>query len=113
MIAIVFGGMKYRDDSLKMIEELKVRLAGKTFTAHSEHVEGLAFLMNEYGQLTFIDESTLEYAYIETKEPKKKDDIPEYKGTYSYTVSRTITGKYKISTNGGVYKLRINDNNGI
>ena len=39
--------------------------------------------------------------------------LPQYEGTYNYTVSRTITGSYKISTDGKVYELKVNDNNEV
>ena len=77
-------------------------------------MEGLAWIMNEYWQLTFIDKKNLDYAYIETTGPREEDDeVPQYKGTYNYTVSRSITGSYKISTNGATYRLYVNDNNEV
>lgn len=112
-IIAVFGFMKYRAYSSKMVAEIKTLLIGKTLTAHDTHMEGLGWTMNEYWQLTFTDESTLDYAYIETTGPRDDDEIPQYKGTYSYTVSRSITGTYKISTNGDTYELNVNDNNEV
>lgn len=64
-------------------------------------------------QLTFNDESSLDYAFISTTGPKEEDELPQYEGTYNYTVSRTITGSYKISTDGKVYELKVNDNNEV
>ena len=50
---------------------------------------------------------------VSTTGPKEEDELPQYEGTYNYTVSRTITGSYKISTDGKVYELKVNDNNEV
>ena len=109
----VLGGMKYNDYSNKLIAEMQAQLVGKTLTAHSTHMEGLGWIIHEYSQLTFNDESSLDYAFISTTGPKEEDELPQYEGTYNYTVSRTITGSYKISTDGKVYELKVNDNNEV
>ena len=109
----VFGGMKYHAYSEKMLSDVQSQLIGKTLTAHDTHMEGLGWIMNEYWQLTFIDEKNLDYAYIETTGPRDEDEVPQYKGTYNYTVSRSITGSYKITTNGASYKLNVNENNEV
>ena len=98
---------------LQLIAEMQAQLVGKTLTAHSTHMEGLGWIIHEYSQLTFNDESSLDYAFISTTGPKEEDELPQYEGTYNYTVSRTITGSYKISTDGKVYELKVNDNNEV
>lgn len=72
----VLGGMKYNDYSNKLIAEMQAQLVGKTLTAHSTHMEGLGWIIHEYSQLTFNDESSLDYAFISTTGPKEEDELP-------------------------------------
>ena len=67
--------------------------------------------MHEYKQLTFKDENNLDYAYIKTTGPREDDENPQYKGTYGYTITRSVTGNYTIHVNGDTYKLEVNDSN--
>lgn len=113
VVCAVIGFIKYQAYSNRMVAQVKSQLVGQTLTAHSVHTEGLGWQMNEYWQLTFKDDQSLDYAYIETTGPRNDDEVPQYKGTYNYTVSRSITGSYKISTNGDTYKLKVNDNNEV
>lgn len=94
-----------------MINQVRAELVGKTLTAHSSHMEGLGWIYHEYWQLSFVDESNADYAYLQTVGPAEDDEQPEYKGTYSYTVSRSITGKYTVKVNGIAYTLNVNDEN--
>lgn len=107
----VLGLIRFQQYQKQMLEEVNAGLVGKTLTAHSSHMEGLGWIHHEYWQLTFIDEGNLEYAYIQTVGPKEDDENPEYKGTYSYSVSRSITGKYTIEVNGESYELKVDDDN--
>lgn len=113
LVAGIFGGVKYSAYSSKMVADVQSQLIGQTLTAHDTHMEGLGWIMNEYWQLTFVDDNNLDYAYIETVGPRDNDEVPQYRGTYSYSISRSITGGYKIYTNGATYKLNVNDNNKI
>ncbi len=110
IVTIVWGFLGYRSYSRNMVAEIKKNLVGQTFTAHDEHMEGLGWIHHEYWQLTFKDDSSLDYAYIETIGPKENDEKPIYEGTYGYTVSRSITGVYSIETNGATYELKVNNN---
>ena len=107
----VLGLIRFQQYQKQMLEEVNAGLVGKTLTAHSSHMEGLGWIHHEYWQLTFIDEGNLEYAYIQTVGPKEDDENLEYKGTYSYSVSRSITGKYTIEVNGESYELKVDDDN--
>ena len=107
----VLGFLKYQSYSKKMTDNIKQQLIGQTLTAHSDHMEGLGWIKHEYWQLTFKDESNLDYAYIKTTGLREKDEVPEYKGTYNYSISRSVTGGYSVRTNGTTYKLYVNDNN--
>ena len=109
--AFIFGEIKYDKYSKEMVSQMQTKLIGNTFIAHDSHMEGLGFLHHKYWQLTFKDEENLDYAYIETLGPREDDEKPEYKDTYSYTVSRTIFGKYKVRTNGTTYKIEVDANN--
>ena len=109
LVAGAFGIFKFQQYQTQMINQVKAELVGKTLTAHSTHMEGLGWIHHEYWQLSFVDESNLDYAYIQTVGPAEDDEKPEYKGTYSYTVSRSVTGKYTIKVNGTTYELNIND----
>ena len=114
LIALVSGGFgifKFQQYQIQMINEVKAGLVGKTLTAHSTHMEGLGWIYHEYWQLSFGDENNLDYAYIETVGPTEDDEQPEYEGTYSYTVSRSLTGKYTIKVNGTTYELNVNNEN--
>lgn len=105
------GIFKFQQHQNQLIDEVQSGLVGKTMTAHSTHMEGLGWIHHEYWQLTFVDEETLDYAYIQTVGPAEDDEKPKYQGTYSYTVSRSITGKYTIHVNGSTYELRVSDDN--
>lgn len=113
VLVIVFGRMKYNDYSTRMVVKVQTQLIGKTLTSHSTHMEGLGWMIHEYRQLTFIDENTLSYAYISTTGPRDEDEVPKYKGTYNYTISRTVMGNYQISTDGTIYELNVSDNNDV
>ena len=107
----VFGIAKFQQNQSELIAEVKSGLIGKTMTAHSTHMEGLGWIHHEYWQLTFVDEDTLDYAYIQTVGPAEDDEQPKYQGTYSYTISRSIFGEYTIRVNGATYELRVSDDN--
>ena len=111
LVAGAFGIFKFQQYQTQMINQVMAELVGKTLTAHSTHMEGLGWIHHEYWQLSFVDESNLDYAYIQTVGPAEDDEKPEYKGTYSYTVSRSVTGKYTIKVNGTTYELNVNDEN--
>lgn len=111
LVAGAFGIFKFQQYQTQMINQVKAELVGKTLTAHSTHMEGLGWIYHEYWQLSFVDESNLDYAYIQTVGPAEDDEQPEYIGTYSYTVSRSVTGKYTIKVNGTTYELNVNDEN--
>ena len=111
LVAGAFGIFKFQQYQTQMINQVKAELVGKTMTAHSTHMEGLGWIYHEYWQLSFVDESNLDYAYIQTVGPAEDDEQPEYKGTYSYTVSRSVTGRYTIKVNGTTYELNVNDEN--
>lgn len=111
LLAGAFGIFKFQKYQTQMINQVKAELVGETLTAHSTHMEGLGWIYHEYWQLSFVDESNLDYAYIQTVGPAKDDEQPQYKGTYSYTVSRSVTGKYTIQVNGTTYELNVNDEN--
>ena len=51
------------------------------------------------------------YAYIKTTGPREDNEKPQYKGTYEFTISRSVTGSYTIHVNGDTYKLEVNDAN--
>ena len=99
---------KYQNE---MTEKVMCELVGKTLTAHDSHMEGLGWIHHEYWQLTFKDEDNLDYAYIETIGPREDDEKPVYKGTYSYTLSRSVFGNYTVRVNSTTYKLKVNDSN--
>lgn len=111
VIAAIFGIMQFSKYQNAMTEKVMSELVGQTLTAHDSHMEGLGWIHHEYWQLTFKDEENLDYAYIETIGPREDDEKPVYKGTYSYTLSRSVFGNYTIRVNGTTYKLNVNDSN--
>ena len=111
IVAVIIGGMQFNNNQKKMIAQVQSQLPGKTFTAHDSHMEGFGWIMHEYKQLTFKDENSLDYAYIKTTGPREDDEKPQYKGTYEYTITRSVTGNYTIHVNGNTYKLKVNDSN--
>lgn len=111
IVAVIIGGMQFNNNQKKMIAQVQSQLPGKTFTAHDSHMEGFGWIMHEYKQLTFKDENNLDYAYIKTTGPREDDENPQYKGTYGYTITRSVTGNYTIHVNGDTYKLKVNDSN--
>lgn len=111
LIVGTLGVIKYWQYHTQMIDQVRVELVGKTMTAHDSHMEGLGFIYHEYWQLTFIDNGTLDYSYLKTIGPAEGDEQPKYQGTYSYTLSRSITGKFTIKVNGVTYRLKVNENN--
>lgn len=111
VIAAIFGIMQFSKYQNEMTEKMMSELVGKTLTAHDSHMEGLGWIHHEYWQLTFKDEDNLDYAYIETVGPREDDEKPIYKGTYSYTLSKSVFGNYTVRFNGTTYKLKVNDSN--
>ena len=103
-----FRYMQFND---QMIAEVRSNLIGKTMTATSNHMEGLGSIYYEYWQLTFLSDGTVRYAYIETAGPAESDEKPKYQGTYSYTISRSLTGKYTILVDGATYELEVSGDN--
>lgn len=61
LVAGAFGIFKFQQYQTQMINQVNADLVGKTLTAHSSHMEGLGWIYHEYWQLTFVDESNLEY----------------------------------------------------
>lgn len=111
VIAAIIGIMQLSKYQNEMTEKVMCELVGKTLTAHDSHMEGLGWIHHEYWQLTFKDEDNLDYAYIETIGPREDDEKPVYKGTYSYTLSRSVFGNYTVRVNSTTYKLKVNDSN--
>lgn len=107
----VFGFVKFQQYQTQLVGQVKSELVGKTMTAHASHMEGFGWIYHQYWQLTFLDESSLDFAYIETVGPAEDDDQPKYQGTYAYKVSRSITGKYSIKVNGATYELKVSNEN--
>lgn len=111
ILAIICGFLQIHNYQITMTGQIAERLAGKKFTAHASHMEGLGNIYHEYWQLTFKDNHSLEYAYIKTLGPREKDEQPVYKGTYSYRLSMSIFGNYTVHANGATYKLEVNKDN--
>lgn len=116
VLAILIAGVslgifRYQQFNSQMVFQVRNKLIGRTLTATSDHMEGLGFLYYEYWQLTFTDDQNVRYAYIETAGPAEADEDPRYQGTYHYTLTRSITGKYTILVNGETYELSVNNNN--
>lgn len=107
----VFSVYKVQNYQSQMINQVKQQLIGKTMKTHSTHMEGLGWIYHEYYQLTFKDNDTLDYAYIETVGPASDEEQPRYQGTYSYTISLSLMGEYTVKVNGDTYKLNVNDEN--
>lgn len=107
----ICGGIQYNSYENKMKKQVLAELPGKTFTAHSTHMEGLGWIHHEYKELSFKDEKNVDYSYLETVGPREDNEIPKLEGTFEYTISRTITGNYVVNVNGMTYKLKVDDNN--
>lgn len=111
VIVTVFGVIQFNKYQKKMVSQVQAELLGKTLMAHDSHMEGLGWIHHEYWQLTFKDDTNLDYAYIETIGPREDDEEPQLKGTYSYNITRSIFGKYTISVNGEKFILNVTEDN--
>ncbi len=107
----IFGVFKFQEYQTEMLNQVKTELIGKTLTAHSSHMDGIFWTQHEYWQLSFVDESNLDYAYIQTVGSAEDHEKPKYQGTYTYTLSRSVIGKYIIKVNGDTYELKVNNKN--
>ncbi len=107
----IFGVFKFQEYQTEMLNQVKTELIGKTLTAHSSHMDGIFWTQHEYWQLSFVDESNLDYAYIQTVGSAEDHENPKYQGTYTYTLSRSVIGKYTIKVNGDTYELKVNNKN--
>ena len=107
MAAAVIGGVMLRN--ARKAEEAMVRqeLVGRTLLAHDSHIEGLGNIIHEYWQLTFVDDTTADYAYVSTLGPRGNEE-PHYVGTYTYTITHSVFGDYTILVDGTKYKLELN-----
>lgn len=110
-ISSTFGIIKFQQYQTQMVKQIKTELVGKTFITHSSHIEGFGWVYHEYWQLSFIDENKLDYSYIKTSGPAEEDEQPQYIDTYSYTIVRSITGKYTVEVNGTTFELYVNEEN--
>lgn len=109
--AVCLGVFRYQRYNNQQISAVRRNLAGKTMTATADHAEGLGTLYYEYWQLTFQPDGTVRYAYIETQGPAESNEKPRYQGTYSYTLTRSMTGKYTLLVNGEEYELEVGSDN--
>lgn len=101
------GTMKLSKYNEEMTIKMQDALIGKSFTTHLVK-DSMIAIRYQYRQLTFKDSFNVAYAYIETTGPAEDNEKPKYKGTYSYTLSRTFWGTYAIIVNGEKYELRTN-----
>lgn len=110
-IGIIGGALKFQQYQEDMVRRVEFNLQGKALTVHSSHVEGLGWIYHEYRQFIFTEENTVDYYYIETSGPKEDDEMPEYQGTYTYIVTRSLIGNYNIKINGSIYDLSVDEDN--
>lgn len=111
VIVAIFGVIQFNNYRKEMASQVQAELIGKTFIAHDSHMEGLGWIYHEYWQLTFKDDTTLNYAYVETVGPREDDEEPQLQGTYSYSITQSIFGKYTISVNGEKFTLNVTEEN--
>lgn len=111
LIAIVIGMKRFNDHQEQLTDQVKHNLVGKSFTAHSSHGEGLGWIIHEYWDLRFKDDTNATYAYTKTVGPRESGEDPNSRGTYTYMVSRSIFGNYSVRVNGVTFKLNVNNDN--
>lgn len=110
-VAGIIAFVNIQADSSKKLEQVKKELPGNTYDCSNSHMEvGFSIRWNFY-KLEINNDGTLNYYYLSRIGPKNKDDKYEFKGTYSYEVSRSIFGKYEIKTNGESFTLNVDDEN--
>ena len=110
-VGFLFGMNRYYDHQNEMIESMREALVGKTFSTKDSYHDITLSHYYQYWSLTFKDKENLDYAYLETLGPCEDGEKPEYKGTYPYTLSRSMSGKYTITIQNEKYTLEVDENN--
>lgn len=100
-IAIIFGVYCYSTSSAKQMETVKASLHGNSFSCYYVTAHWFS-TYHHYCTLQFNNDGTLRYY-----EAYDNDDEKELKGTYSYTISRSMGGKYTVLFSDMKFELKI------
>lgn len=100
-LAIVFGIYRYSTESSAQMAKVQASLPGNSFSC--TYVTATLFTTSHhYCTLKFSDDGTVSYY-----ESYNSKDSKELKGTYRYTVNRSIGGKYTITFSDMKFELEI------
>lgn len=105
----IFGFVNLQNKSDKLLDEVKTKLPGESFTYTTSQMESGFWIHYYYYKLNFKDDGQVDYYYLTTVGPKESGDEFELKGTYSYNISRSIFGKYSISFAGESFELKVSE----
>ena len=105
-VAGILGYQKYQANALAQV---KSDLVGTTMKCSYSNMEAGFWIHYYYYTLEFKDQEMLDYYYLTTIGPAENDEKPKYQDTYTYTVTRSIFGKYVISVNGQKFILNLSD----
>lgn len=103
-LAIVFGIYHYSTESSAQMARVQASLPGHSFSCTYVTTTGLPLFTtsHHYCMLKFSDDGTVSYY-----ESFGRNDPKELKGTYQYTVNRSIGGKYTIAFSGMKFELEV------
>lgn len=77
--------MRFNDYQEMLTDQMKHNLVEKSFSAHDSHGEGWFWMIHEYWDLTFMDDTNASFVYTKTDNPSESAEGPSSKGTYTYT----------------------------
>jgi len=90
-----------------MAETVKMSLVGKTMSCTYRESKAFGFShTNYYYKFVFKNNGTLDYYYS-----YGRDEEPDYKGTYQYSIRYKSNTTYIISVHGEQFVLTVGDNN--
>ncbi len=107
-VITAFGIISKHNAELEMV---KANLPGMELECSYSQLEGGFWFHYYYYTLKFKSDETLDYYYLTTAGPADKDDIPEFKGTYTYSIKRNLLGEYYISFENEAFTMKVSADN--
>lgn len=115
LIALVavslFAAVSITNANNTELEAVKSNLPGKELKCSYSQTEAGFWIHYYYYTLKFNSDGTLNYYYLTTVGPAKKDEVPTLKGTYTYTITRNILGDYFITFGNESFTMTVSDDN--
>ena len=114
VVALILGGVigfiSIKTNSDKILEQVKKKLPGKSFTCSDTTGSLLTGYTPHRFKLEFFDDNTVDCYYAKGRS-NDKDDKYEFKGNFDYTLNRSIFGTFTFEVDGEVFTLMVDEEN--